>query len=169
MILHNRRKKNAFFDEQHKIYSTRLIAAIETQKAGIPLSQDQLLILSREKTKFDAEEERKQLGVWARTVRAVKGGMTMGRRTDQIVVPSEAETLAKIGVSDVGVLEAVDGKANVNQKGEITGVKPLVSRDSKASSTATVAAVSSPPSPPKQAGEKKTGSSRTWWDWFNGR
>lgn len=171
MVLHNRRKRNAFYTEQHKIYSTRLIAAIETEKAGIPLAEDQLLILSREKKKIEAEEQKKALGYWGRAKRAVVGGLSMNMdgRQEQIIVPSEGEVLAKIGVSNVGVLEAIDGKAKMNQRGELQGVQPLIDEASKGTTKAAVVSPNPSSSLPSNRGNKndiqKT-TSNGWLSWI---
>lgn len=127
MVLHNRRKRHAFYDEQHNIYNARLTAAIETEKAGIPLAEDQVVILSRERARVAKEEQRKALGMWGRTKQALLGGLKsdMGPEYDRITVPSEAEVLDKIGLSSTGVLEATDGIAKVNKKGELEGLRPL--------------------------------------------
>ena len=131
MVLHNRRKRSAFFDQQHTIYNTRLIAAIETEKAGVPLADDQLVILGREKNKVQEEERRKALGWWGRTKGALFSGlaMDMGGKDERIPVPTEAEVLQRIGVSSVGVLEASEGKASLNRQGELEGVKPLTASE----------------------------------------
>ena len=75
MIMHNRRKRTAFYAEQHALYTQRLVAAIETEKAGIPLTPDQVLVLNRERAKIQAEERKKEAS-WGRKVRNIfMGGM----------------------------------------------------------------------------------------------
>lgn len=125
MILHNRRKRNAFYAEQHTIYANRLVAAIEMEKAGVPLDDDSLLILSRERAKVQAEERKKKTGIWMSVKGLLTGGLkkTMNDDEEVIAVPSEAEILGKIGVNSVGVLEAVEGKAKADVRGQVEGAE----------------------------------------------
>ena len=121
MILHNRRKRSAFYAEQRALYSTRLLDAIETEKAGLPLDEDQTLILNRERARVQAEEAKKERS-WS-----VKGLFMGGLKEEEVVVgksgeaevvPSEGEMLEKIGVGGIEVLEAAEGKL---EEGDIVG------------------------------------------------
>ncbi|MDI1485896.1 MAG: hypothetical protein OHK93_004085 [Ramalina farinacea] len=124
MIMHNRRKRAAFYAEQHALYTQRLVAAIETEKAGIPLTPDQALVLNRERAKIQAEE-RKREASWRRKVGNVfMGGMkkdTMDAAPEQQQggmfaggsVPSEGDILETLGVDKVRMLEAAEGKGKV--------------------------------------------------------
>lgn len=118
MILHNRRKRNAFYAEQRSLYATRLLEAIETEKAGLPLDEDQTLVLNRERAKIMAEEEKKGRG-WGRGVWELAFG---GLRSEevgvgQVVVPTEAEVLERIGVDEMEVLEVAEGKVGEGELG----------------------------------------------------
>lgn len=121
MILHNRRKRAAFYKEQHAIYQARVVSAIEIEKAGLPLDEDQILVLARERAKVQAEQRKKEQG-WLKGLTSI---LTGGLRKDMepIVVPSEGQILERLGVNSVGVLEASEGKAKVNDRGEIEGVE----------------------------------------------
>ena len=130
MILHNRRKRRAFYDEQHLIYNTRLVAAIETEKAGIPLDPDQATVLGRERNRVQELDRRKALGTWGRAREGIKGAFSTTSVDDpRIPVPSEAEVLEKIGVSSVGVLEASQVKGNVLKKDDLLVGEALSPRD----------------------------------------
>ena len=122
MILHNRRKRNAFYAEQHTIYQTRLVAAIETEKAGLPLDEDQTLIMARERAKVDAAERKHEKSFLSGLTGMFTGGLKKDME-EPIVVPSESAMLERMGVSSVGVLEASDGKVRVNETGDVEGVE----------------------------------------------
>ena len=118
MILHNRRKRAAFYAEQHALYASRLIAAVETERAGLPLTDDQTLVLNRERAKIAAEEERKRASWWG----GVKGVFVGGLKSELdgaeekggVALLSEAEVLERVGVAPMEVLEAADGKTNLD-------------------------------------------------------
>lgn len=110
MILHNRRKRNAFYAEQHALYGQRLIEAIETEKSGMPLDEDQTLVLNRERARVQAEEAAKER-TWGKRIKGVfigdlkrdeEGG---GQKEEKIIVPSEGEILQKLGVDQASILE----------------------------------------------------------------
>lgn len=116
MIMHNRRKRSAFYAEQHALYTQRLVAAVETEKAGIPLTPDQTLVMNRERAKILAEERKKEAS-WRRKVRNVfMGGMKEMDVPEQGgifaggYVPSEGDILETLGVDKVSMLEAAEGK-----------------------------------------------------------
>ena len=121
MILHNRQKRTAFLNAQHTIYQARVVAAIETEKAGLPLDEHQILVLARERAKVQAEERKKEQGWLKRLTEQFTGGLK--KDMEPIVVPSEGDMLEKMGVNSVGVLEASERKAKVNAKGEIEGLE----------------------------------------------
>lgn len=109
MILHNRRKRSAFYAEQRSLYATRLLDAIETERSGLPLDEDQTLILNRERARVQAEEAKKERS-WGTSIKGLfVGGLKPADDVDIHVVPTEAEILEKIGVSQMKVLEAADG------------------------------------------------------------
>ncbi len=121
MILHNRRKRAAFYKEQHAIYQARVVSAIEIEKAGLPLDEHQVLVLARERAKVQAEERKKEQGWLKGLTTMLTGGLK--KDMEPIVVPSESQMLQKLGVNSIGVLEASEGKAKVNKRGEIEGVE----------------------------------------------
>ena len=112
MILHNRRKRTAFYAEQHALYTQRLIEAIETEKSGMPLDDDQTLVLNRERARVQAEEAAKER-TWRKRIKRVfigdlKSGEEEGDggwKADKIVVPSEGEILQQLGVDQTAILE----------------------------------------------------------------
>lgn len=107
MILHNRRKRNAFYAEQHSLYDTRLIQAIETEKSGMPLDEDQTLILNRERARVQAEESAKER-TWSKRAKGLfLGGLKKDDDEEQtpVVVPTEGQILEMIGVDQRKLLE----------------------------------------------------------------
>lgn len=109
MILHNRRKRSAFYAEQRAIYSQRLIEAIETEKSGMPLDEDQTLVINRERARVQAEEAAKERS-WGKSIRGMlmgglKGDEEEGERGGKVAVPSEEEILKKLGVTQTSILE----------------------------------------------------------------
>ena len=113
MILHNRRKRSAFYAEQHAIYAQRLMEAIESEKAGLPLDDDQTLVLNRERARVQAEMAAKERS-WRKTFKAaLLGGLKTddeeeqeaGKRAEAVAVPSEGEILQKIGMDQTAILE----------------------------------------------------------------
>ena len=118
MILHNRRKRTAFYNEQHAIYARRLIEAIETEKSGLPLDEDQTVVLNRERARVQAEEAAKER-TWAKRIKGVFIG-DLKRDTEEgeeggeeaLVVPSEGEILQKLGVHQMEILERATARAD---------------------------------------------------------
>ncbi|KAL6718510.1 hypothetical protein ACLMJK_004602 [Lecanora helva] len=112
MILHNRRKRSAFFTEQRALYAERLLGAIEAEKAGLELDDDQTLIINRERARVQAEEAKKERS-WGKTIKGVLMGGLKGE--EGVVgeggrVESEAEVLERIGVGGMEVLRGAEGK-----------------------------------------------------------
>lgn len=108
MILHNRRKRSAFYAEQRSLYATRLLDAIETERSGLPLDEDQTLIINRERARVHAEEAKKER-TWGKTIKEIlMGGLKEEEGVELPVVPTEGEILEKIGVNQCEILEAAD-------------------------------------------------------------
>ena len=59
MITYNRKKRNAFYADQIRSQQELVVAAIEAEKAGLPMTEEQQLMLNRERARFQAEELRK--------------------------------------------------------------------------------------------------------------
>ena len=119
MILHNRSKRAAFFAEQHALYATRVMEAIEAEKAGRELDDDQRLVLNRERVRVEAEEAKKERK-WGRRV---KGWLIGGLKGDEeekaeVAVPTEGEVLAMIGVRESDVLGRTRREREREEKGE---------------------------------------------------
>lgn len=127
MIMHNRRKRTAFYNEQHALYAQRLIEAIDTEKSGLPLDEDQTLILNRERARVQAEEAAKER-TWRKRIKGVFIGDLKnedeGATAEKVAVPSEGEILQQMGVDQTSILERAD---------KVSGVKTTDSTDSGSS------------------------------------
>lgn len=109
--------------EQRSLYATRLLGAIETERAGLPLDDDQTLILNRERARVQAEERKKQRS-WVKLITGIlTGGLKAEEGVEVAVVPTEAEILEKIGVTQANILESADGL----REGELSleGARPV--------------------------------------------
>ena len=62
MIIYNRRKRNAWLADQVRNKEELITAAIQNEKAGRPLTEDQELALNNERARFEAEERKKAKG-----------------------------------------------------------------------------------------------------------
>ena len=109
--MHNRRKRAAFYAEQHAIYGRRLLEAIETEKSGRPLDDDQTLVINRERARVRAEEVARER-TWRKRIKGVFLGNLKndeeagtGEKEEEIVVLSEWEVLQKLGVDQKSILE----------------------------------------------------------------
>ena len=122
MLVFNRRKRNAFYDQQYRIYASKLLAAIETEKAGLPLTNDQALVLNRERLKI-AEDKRKYEQSWSYKIKhALSGDLKavdepgpklyeLGDiKLDGGRIPTEREVLELIGVNQLETLKQAEGK-----------------------------------------------------------
>lgn len=121
MILHNRRKRSAFYAEQRALYAERLLDAIETERAGRPLDDDQTLILNRERARVQAEEAKKERSLKNSIKGFIMGGLKEeeGAVAETPKVLSEGEILNRIGIGKEKVLEAADGL----RAGELEGAE----------------------------------------------
>ena len=82
--------------------------AIEAEKTGQSLDDDQRLVLNRERARVMAEEAKKERS-WRKRAKGwlfggLKGDEEEGK-TEMVVVPSEGEVLSMIGVRESDVLE----------------------------------------------------------------
>ena len=70
MIIYNRRKRSQYYAERTALLQKNLIAAIEADRAGIPLTEDQVLLLNRERARMEGEEraKAKKDGGWRRWI-----------------------------------------------------------------------------------------------------
>lgn len=88
MVSYNRKKRNAFYADQIRTQQELVMAAIAAEKAGLPMTEEQALMLNREKARFQAEEERgRRPGLWGRVVGAVGGrfGAGEGEGVERVV------------------------------------------------------------------------------------
>lgn len=130
MILHNRRKRAAFYAEQHNIYGQRLLEAIEAEKAGAPLDEDQTLVLNRERARVQAEEAAKHR-TWRASIRGLLiGGLKSDKEEQEAVaaaesVASEGEILERLGIDSSTILEraAAASKTDKDASGSETKTK----------------------------------------------
>lgn len=75
LITYNRRKRDAFYADQMRTQQELVIAAIQAEKAGLPMTEEQQLMLNREKARFQAEEARNSKpGFLKRLVAPMTGG-----------------------------------------------------------------------------------------------
>lgn len=199
MIMHNRRKRTAFYTEQHALYAQRLIEAIETEKSGLPLDEDQTLILNRERARVQAEEAAKER-TWGKRIKGVFIGDLKnedeGTTAEKIVVPSEGEILQKMGVDQTSILERADKVSGVKSTGftdsgnnsredgrrDGTGILQAVAEKRREGERAMEAAgLKGGPLDQMAEGavqavggkihavEEKVGSRRGWSDWWAGK
>lgn len=130
MVLHNRRKRAAFYAEQHNIYGQRLLEAIEAEKAGLPLDEDQTLVLNRERARVQAEEAAK-LRTWGKSIRGLlTGGLKTEKEEDEaaaaaesavVVIPSEGEILERLGVDSTTILKRAAAAAQTDKDSSGSG------------------------------------------------
>ena len=132
MLMYNRRRRNAYYEQQHRIYASKLIAAIETEKAGLPLRSDQLIVINRERL-ARAEAERLRESSWYRKSKhAIYSFFTKGlkqhddfrmiqeRFGDPVLdggrIPTEREVLELIGLDEMTLLQ--ESRARMGEKSE---------------------------------------------------
>lgn len=198
MILHNRRKRSAFYAEQHAIYSQRLIEAIETEKSGMPLDEDQTLILNRERARVQAEEAAKERS-WGKRIKGVFIGDLKtdeeGATAENVVVSSEGEILQKLGVDQMSILERatqtdrdsgvnITDSGNIREEGRRDGSRILQAvAEKRREGERAMKAAGVRGGPLDQmaeevvqavggkihANEEKAGSGRSWNDWWVGK
>lgn len=175
MILHNRRKRSAFYAVQHSLYATRLLDAIETEKAGLPLDEDQILILNRERARVQAEEAKKERS-WGKSI---KGFLVGGLKQDEEekapeVVPSEAQVLELMGVDQTSILEAAEGKqpidGNNTERRDGSGILQAVQEKRRKSEKVMEArgAEGGPLDQVAQEAVDKASSRKGWMNWGRG-
>lgn len=198
MILHNRRKRSAFYAEQHALYSQRLIEAIETEKSGMPLDEDQTLILNRERARVQAEEAAKER-TWGKRIKGVFIGDLKtdeeGATAENVVVPSEGEILQKLGVDQTSILERATqadrdsgvnttDSGNIREEGRRDGsriLQAVAEKRREGERAMEAAGVRGGPLDQMAEGavqavggkihaiEEKVGSGRSWNDWWVGK
>jgi len=112
MVTYNRKKRNAFYADQIRTQQELVMAAIEAEKAGLPMTEEQQLMLNREKARFQAEEERKRKpGFVGRLMAPVVGRLGGGEEGEKLV-----EGLVGEGE---GMMQAVEEKV----EGFVEGVE----------------------------------------------
>lgn len=98
MIIFNRRKRRAYIKEQNIIYQDRVDAAIKAERSGQELSEEQELILGRERVRLEEEDaaERRKTERWWIT-KWLLDGLKMGEGNEAEVVVK-----ARMGSGDAG-------------------------------------------------------------------
>ena len=104
--------------------------AIEAEKAGQELDDDQRLVMNRERVRVMAEEAKKERG-WGKRVKGwLVGGLKEGEEEarGELVVPSEGEVLGMVGVRESDVLERMRGvgEEKVEERREGSGILEVV-------------------------------------------
>ncbi len=187
MILHNRRKRAAFYAEQHALYAQRLIEAIEAERSGNPLDDDQTLVLNRERARVQAEEAAGQR-TWRKRIKGVfVGGLKSdeegGERAETIVVPSEGEILQKLGVDQTAILQrATMGEREAEGREEGSRIlRAVEEKRREGERVMDTAGVRGGPLDQMaegalqavgeriQGAEEKVGSRGTWSSWWTGK
>lgn len=66
MIIWNRRKRKQYIKDQNVIYQEAVTKAIEAESAGLELTEEQRLVLGRERVRFEEQEaaERRKKEPW---------------------------------------------------------------------------------------------------------
>lgn len=91
--------------------------AIEAEKAGQELDDDQRLVMNRERVRVMAEESKKERG-WGKRVKGwLVGGLKEEEEGREMVVPSEGEVLGMVGVRESDVFERMRGEGEERRKG----------------------------------------------------
>jgi hypothetical protein len=76
MLMHNRRKRNEWLQEQEIKAARELVIAKRAEALG-QASEDQRLLINRERAKFEAQEEKKNRpGIFKRTTTWLTGGLS---------------------------------------------------------------------------------------------
>ncbi|KAL8792838.1 MAG: hypothetical protein Q9195_004567 [Heterodermia aff. obscurata] len=83
MVIYNRRKRKAWMKDQIRIKEELVMAAIENEKAGHPLTGDQELALNNERARFQAEERRKAKGGIIKRLTTPFTGLFAGMRSSE--------------------------------------------------------------------------------------
>lgn len=98
MIIYNRRKRRAWVKDQAQVYQQAVTDAIEAERSGQELNEEQRLILGRERVRFEEEEaaERRKKERWWIT-KWLLGGLKMGDEDGE-----EAIARAQMNSGDTG-------------------------------------------------------------------
>ncbi|TKA69271.1 hypothetical protein B0A49_08366 [Cryomyces minteri] len=145
MVLYNRRKRNEWLKDQQEEHRVKLIAAREAEALGTP-SDDQMLLLNRERAAEEAETARKaKKGIFARAKAYLYSGLSTGEEQDGKAVSTGKELseegkekgveangklrevwqevkdkTAQATSTDLGILEAVNQQRRTGEKVEET-------------------------------------------------
>ena len=103
MVIYNRRKRNAWMKDQIRNKEETVMAAIQNEKAGQPLTEDQELALNNEKARFQAEERKKAKGGIIKRLTTPFTGLFAGMRSSG----SEEEEALGTGEGEGGLVDRV--------------------------------------------------------------
>lgn len=172
MIVYNRRKRKAYFIDQARERQNTLVAAITNEKAGLPLSEEQAIIMNQERMRFNNEEARlrrkRERWEYLNVRRWLVSGLKSDEeQVDQPVVESDVQSATTETTGsrpqefsepepepagrEGGVLAAVEDARR-------TGEKQLEAEGVKSSALDRMAA---------RAAE--LGKGKSWWGWGSGK
>jgi hypothetical protein len=124
MLLHNRRRRNEWMAEQRAKSARDLIEAVEARERG-EATEDQLLLINRERAAREAEEAKKNRpGIFKRTTGWLFGGLSaeehkggrLGAEARGASVTSAVKEELLGEKEDRGVLEAVQEKVEAKRR-----------------------------------------------------
>lgn len=108
MVNYNRKKRNAFYADQMRTQQELVVSAIEAEKEGRPMTEEQQLMLNREKARYQAEQvKRSQPGILKRIMAPVTG--RLGGSEESIEGKAE-EALVKLEKEVEGWGQAIEKK-----------------------------------------------------------
>ena len=132
MLMYNRRRRNAYYEQQHRIYASKLVAAIETEKAGLPLRNDQLIVINRERLARAEAERILESSLGNKFKHRMSQFFTKGlkqhddfrmiqeRFGDPVLdggrIPTEREVLELIGLDEMTLLQ--ESRARLGERSE---------------------------------------------------
>ncbi|MCJ1464806.1 hypothetical protein MMC07_003419 [Pseudocyphellaria aurata] len=163
MIIFNRKKRKVWYAAQALDRQNALMLAIEHERNGLPLSEEEVLVLKDERDRFNEAEERARKSKERWEYLNVKRWLTSGLKAEeepagQAVEEANEPTEARLQESSEsepnglgGVLAAVENSRRVEEK-------RLEAEGSKSSALDRMAA---------RAAE--LGKGKSWWVWGNGK
>jgi hypothetical protein len=100
MLMHNRRKRNEWLQEQEIKAARELVIAKRAEALG-QATEDQRLLINRERAKFEAQEEkRNRPGIFKRTTTWLSGGLSQvehkGGKLANATADQAEKTTAKV-------------------------------------------------------------------------
>ena len=112
MIMYNRRKRKAFFEEQHALLKERLIEAREAEARGTA-DEDQILLINRERAAEEADNARKNRPTIWKSVKGVFS--TQGLQEEDTHGRTESEATESQHISQSGLLPVPEQMQELEQ------------------------------------------------------